>query len=230
MVFGPRVVPRDVDLVIQPEQTVAFEAQFGSLIRRRTRFGGYVLNVDGWRVDVWPLEQTWAIREGLVGPPAPANLTRSTFLNVEAVAMSLRVGRGRTIHESGFFESVRRRILDINLEANPFPDLCVVRSLIMAVTLDFSLSHRLVQYIYVHSRTLDMDALLKTQEKHYGFVKRDAAYLDSWLSLIRRHAVEGTETPLHLPRAPFKQLDLLGSGNVEMIPEPTAPLGARLSK
>jgi hypothetical protein len=225
MVFGARAAPRDVDVVVQHGGAEDIERNFGPLIRRRTRFGGYVLGINGWRVDVWPLKQTWAIRSGIIHEADPRSLTRSTFLNVEAVAVSLRThgARGRAVFENGFLEAVRTKSLDINLEANPYPALCVARSLILAATLDFSLSDRLVRYINERARSLDIEDLLRAQVSHYGFVRRYGEHLRAWLSLVRKHVHQGGSPGLRLPCVPYKQLDLLGSTNVEMMvaPEPT---------
>ena len=61
-------------------------------------------------------------------------MPKTTFLNVEAVAVELnpRPTRSRKLYESGFFEGVATETIEINLEENPFPDLCVARSLLTA--------------------------------------------------------------------------------------------------
>jgi hypothetical protein len=219
MVFGLHAIPRDVDLVIQRGQPKDIESEFLDYITRRTRFGGYVLGFKGWRVDIWPLWETWAIRQGLVGEPSPTALTQSTFLNVEAVALTLdpQGNDGRIVYDSGFFEGVQEKLLDINLEPNPYPELSIVRSLMTASKLDFALSPRLVEFIDHQSGSIDMKRLLAEQVSHYGAILRDHKYLSDCLAAIRDHMSLGNATPLRLPSRSEIQLDLLGSANMEMM-------------
>ena len=218
MLFGGRAVPRDVDLVVQSSDSEALTRILSGFVRRRTRFGGYVLGNNGWRVDVWPLEQTWALREGLVRSFDPDGLVRSTFLNIEAVAVSLRPqGRtGRVVYDNGFFESIREAVLDINLEENPYPELCIVRSLISAASLNFSLSARLAGYIHSHSRTIGIDSLLEVQVRHYGFIRHYGDYLEFWLQYIAKRLKRPRSSRVVLPQLPYGQLELLGSTNLEI--------------
>ena len=39
------------------------EERLGSIIARRTRFGGLQLKSGSWRFDVWPLSETWAFKK-----------------------------------------------------------------------------------------------------------------------------------------------------------------------
>ena len=218
MLFAGRAIPRDIDLVVQSSEPAGLSKALSGYLRRRTRFGGYVLGNKGWRLDVWPIEQTWALREGLIDSVGPEGLVRSTFLNLEAVAVSLRSrGRGgRRVYDHGFFEGVRDRLLDINLEENPYPELCIVRSLITAASLNFGLSMRLVGYIDTHSRSIGVDSLLEVQERHYGFVRRYGDYLDFWLHFLRKRIARTRSSSITLPQLPYGQLELLGSTNVEI--------------
>ncbi len=88
--------PRDVDIVIQGPPLEILRQLFEKRIARETRFGGLQLRSAEWLFDVWPLERTWAIMEDKVGVPSFSYLPRTTFLNVEAVAVDLWPARGRS--------------------------------------------------------------------------------------------------------------------------------------
>src|SRR5690349_10392761 len=60
MVFGPSPSLRDVDIVVDDESIAGITKLFRGYLRRRTRFGGLALNVQGWLIDIWSLGQTWA--------------------------------------------------------------------------------------------------------------------------------------------------------------------------
>lgn len=209
MVGGPSVVPRDIDLVVQGISADTLSSVFGTRVRRRTRFGGLHLSVDGWLFDVWPLADTWAFREGLVRSEGFSALPLTTFLNVEAVAAELGArGRSRLIHSRGFFEGIERRTLDINLEDNLFPALCVVRSLITAARLNFRLSPRLAGYISFHAKHQSTDALLAAQRSHYGAIKADGEELDQWIRNVDDQLRTSRRTPVTLPIRRGRQLEL----------------------
>src|ERR1035438_6552739 len=111
MVHGPTTEPRDIDVVVDGASIEDLTNLFQDVVVRRTRFGGLHLNVKGWMVDVWPLSDTWALRELRIGSRDFQALTRTTFLNVEAVVIDLtnRRRNGRQIYSSGFFEAIDRK-------------------------------------------------------------------------------------------------------------------------
>lgn len=170
--------PRDLDLVVDGVALPELEDRLEQYIVRRTRFGGLHLLVDKLPVDIWPLDTTWAFRERYVAQANPSELPKTTFLNVEAIVAELfpRPGRGRRIYDGGFFGALSRRLLDINLEPNPFPALCVVRAIVMGSKLNFAFSPRLVDYIKIHSLRLSWSDLESAQYGHYGRLCFDNAF------------------------------------------------------
>lgn len=209
MIGGPSVCPRDIDIVVDGVSVERIASVFAEYVERRTRFGGLHLNVDGWMFDVWPLAQTWAFREGLVPCTGFAALPKTTFLNVEAAVIQLaaRPGQRRVMHEHGFFDGVLDRTLEINLEENPFPVLCVVRSLITAARLDFKLSSRLASYILHHTAHAPVEELLAVQASHYGRIESDAEELHGWLTSIGEQQRHSARHAVRLPVVQERQLE-----------------------
>jgi len=198
MVKGWSAEPRDIDIVVDsPLSTI--ESMFADYLVRRTRFGGLHLNVRGWAVDVWPLSETWALRESLVDHKDFQALCKTTFLNVEAVAAEITTSRrlGTRVYSHGFFEGIQSRTLDINLEENPFPELCTVRALITASSLQFALSRRLAEYLLYYLRRTSFEELMSIQLSHYGFVRCNLETLIEWQNRIetQMHVAESI-TPL----------------------------------
>jgi hypothetical protein len=187
MVQGSSAEPRDIDVVVDCSSIEELERLFSDYLIRRTRFGGLHLNVRGWAVDIWPLAQTWALREGLVTDRDFHALCKTTFLNVEAITAEILPKRRSItrLYSHGFFEAVCSRTLDINLEENPFPELCAVRSLVTASSLQFGLSKRLAKYVLHYLQHTALEELVLIQLSHYGFVRCNLENLRSWSDSIK---------------------------------------------
>jgi hypothetical protein len=214
MVYGLSKPPRDVDLVIADVTTDELANVFADSMSKRTRFGGLHLRSGGWMFDVWPLSETWAFRQ--LGYPALrhdfASLPRTTFLNVEAVAVEVATPHGKTrrIHSHGFFEALSNRTVEINFEDNPFPALCVVRSLVTAARLQFSIGPKLSQYLVHYSRIFSAEELVQVQISHYGYSKLSATEFRVWLAAVEDQYRAGAARAVgvRLPVAKSQQLEL----------------------
>lgn len=203
MVYGPAKDPRDVDVVVDGASVDELSKLFGDILVRKTRFGGLHLNNKGWMIDLWPLSDTWAVRERRAGAGDFEALTRTTFLNVEAVVFELKMGRGRRVlHSSGFFEAIQRCVLDINLEENPFPELAAIRTLITAAKLRYSLSRRLARYVIHHTKKTPFEQLVSIQLQHYGKARLDEDRIRCWTETLRKQLATGS--PLRMPVAPVQ--------------------------
>lgn len=187
MVRGSKAEPRDIDVVVDCSELHQLEILFSDYFVRKTRFGGLHLNVRGWAVDIWPLSQTWALKESLVKECDFYALCKTTFLNIEAVTAEIFPKRSieRRLYSVGFFEGIQTSTLDINLEENPFPELCTIRSLITASSLQFGLSKRLAKYVIHYLQRTDFEEFISIQRSHYGFVRCDLEQLQLWTHLIK---------------------------------------------
>lgn len=162
--------PRDVDIVVDNTTTEELRAIFGTYVIGETRFGGLRLQSEGWSVDMWPLDSTWAFRSGLVAPASLENITNTVFLNIEAVALewtSLVFGRRHFFH-NGFFECLRTKTLDVVLAENPNPELCVVRTFVIARRMGFLLSPSLGSVLARIISDSSTERLMQMQMEHYG--------------------------------------------------------------
>lgn len=194
-------VPRDLDLVVSGPTGKELREVFAPQVVRETRFGGLHLHVRKLPVDIWTIESTWAFREGRVSGQDFEALPKTTFLNVEAITAELSAtsGRARRIYSHGFFEAIRDRLLEINLEDNPYPALCVVRSLITARQLDFAMGPRLIQYLHHHGSRIALEEMEAVQRAHYGHVRLDREQLHSLLGLVFQHVGSSSRAQLRLP-------------------------------
>ncbi len=106
----------DVDMVIDAPacEVVEFAAAHGA---RVNAFGGFSLVSDGWEIDFWPLESTWALREGHVELKHLEDVIRSTFFDHDAIIFD--IGRRRVICDEGYVARQPLNMLEINLMPNP---------------------------------------------------------------------------------------------------------------
>lgn len=157
--------PRDLDIVVNTADG-KLEEVVGQFPHRRNRFGGYHLEIAQTKVDIWCLENTWAFRAGLL-TASPYNLTRSVFLNIDGIAVDpFRCA----VYAEPFLEYCLTRELDIVLRENPFPDLCVLRTLVFLSKEKCSASELLREYIsdWHTNEQEDISRLQRMQMAHYG--------------------------------------------------------------
>ncbi len=185
LVHGRPGRPRDVDIVIQGPRLEILRELFGSLISRETRFGGFHLHDSEWEFDVWPLERTWGIMQDRIANPDFSNLPNTTFLNIEAAAIDIWPGTNgeRRIYsgDDQFFKAIIDRVVEVNRIENPFPELCVVRSLILVNELDFRMGPQLANYVAEHGPAISDSELETVQLRHYGEVRVQGAILREWI-------------------------------------------------
>jgi len=198
--------PRDVDIVIQGPPLEILRELFGSLISRETRFGGFHLHDAGWEFDVWPLERTWGIVQDRIAHPDFGNLPNTTFLNIEAAAIDIWPGASgeRQIYsgDDQFFKAIIDRVVEVNRIENPFPELCVVRSLVLVSELDFCIGRGLAHYVATHGPAISETELETVQHRHYGEVRVPGAILREWIKFVTTSVDGHSKGGVRLPIAP----------------------------
>lgn len=116
---------------------------------QKNRFGGYRFVAEGCSFDIWRLEDTWAVRKGMVVTSDFEGLLRTTFFNLDAIAYHLT--KKKILVQPEYFTMLESKVLDINLEANPNPAGMAARALRVVQFKDVSLSQRLCEYILQHA-------------------------------------------------------------------------------
>lgn len=195
--------PRDIDIVVSGISIEGLRDQFRESVKRETRFGGLQLQRTAWQFDVWPLEQTWALRDQAEGDARFSMLPYTTFFNLEAIAVDVWAppGQPRTVYsgDDQFFRGLLDRVLEINREENPFPALCVVRALVFASSTGFTIGRRLAEYLVRHAHISD-EELTEIQQKHYGRARLEPDVMRRWLDVAAAHVATHSHVPLSFPR------------------------------
>ena len=212
MRMGGRARPRDIDLVIDGVSVDDIADVFADASITRNRFGGLRVHAQGWAIDAWPVQETWAFSQDRLGMSASAaELPRTTFLNVEAVAVELwpRSVWHRRVYDCGFFSAFHEQTVELNFADNPFPEFAVLRSLLVACKLQFCVGPRLADYIRDRIAVESYRSLLEINRQHYPSKLLAPAILHDWIEAIQSAP---PDTPVQLPHvsygAPAKQTDL----------------------
>jgi hypothetical protein len=204
MLCGASANPRDIDIVFDGTSADKVEYFFWNHKERKNRFGGIRLRLGDCPFDVWSLGDTWAFRNEKVHHVEFASFPKTTFLNIDAIAFKWGNTSEDKIFSNGFFESILTRTLEINMEENPFPETCVVRSLMMASMLNFGIGPKLATYILRHSKTTSLKELQRIQKVHYGFVALDGEDLRSCFKAIDAQLSRSKNSAVFLPGQQLK--------------------------
>ena len=188
--------PRDIDIVVSGATISQLEERFGDIVARRTRFGGLRLQRGVWQFDVWPVGETWAFKHDHSGGTADfAALPTTTTFNLEAVAVEAWpfAGRRRALFSGNdqFFEGILSRTIELNRADNPFPELTVVRGVILASELRFKIGPRLAGYIGEVGASMNEGVVERIQASHYGHARMDSRALCDLIAMTGQRSRHG---------------------------------------
>lgn len=196
------IVPRDLDVIfgyVSMEEISSLFAAYPN--KRRTRFGGLSIQIKDWSIDIWPVLKTWAFKEGHVSGKGFADFPKTTFLDIDAVAIQLFSKRRqkRKIYSKGFFEAILNKTIEINLEDNLCPATCIVKTLVIANKFNFDLGPRLANYIVRYSSQIDPEELIEIHRARYGDIRVSLEKLHSYMKTIKEQLRVSSKQPVRLP-------------------------------
>lgn len=210
-----RFHPRDIDIIVEGASREQLQEALRGILafERFTRFGGLHLSRglssgENISFDIWTLADTWGFHSRNITPRIE-DFPKTTFLNIDSCATELIAdpGKERQLFEQGFFESISRRVLDVNYEPNPYPHVCVVRSLLLAVQLDFTIARPLAKFILENADDGGIESLMEAQQSHYGRLRCDAHELEQWLRSVWQQFNAGKHD-IYIEATPARRLDL----------------------
>lgn len=108
--------PKDIDIVVNcPKEIVSMLA--ANFDYQKSQFDGYQFTVDGVKIDVWRLQDSWAFRHKGAGPASWEGLLKNVPFNIDGV---LVFGDGNVM-ENGFFEGMNNRQIELVNPINKNP-------------------------------------------------------------------------------------------------------------
>lgn len=200
------IIPRDLDIVLGYVEIKKVSELFSDYPQRWNCYGGLSIKIKDWTFDIWSLKKTWAFVEKYVEGRGFSDFPKSTFLDIESVAVQLFTskGRKREIYSKGFFEAILRKTIEINLKDNPNPTTCIVRSLATASKFKFAIGPNLAKYITDYTDRIDLEELLKLYRARYKatFLSIEEIYL--YVKAIKEQLRVSDRKPVQLPNRPNK--------------------------
>lgn len=119
--FGVLKETSDLDFVVRCDRRMLAEV-LSVFNPTENKFGGFRFYFGNRGIDIWALEDTWAIKRGHVANRDNAvmlDLLGTTFFNIDSVYF--RVKEGNLVCSKKFFDGIKSKKLTINLYENPFP-------------------------------------------------------------------------------------------------------------
>jgi hypothetical protein len=159
--FGNIGFRSDLDFVINARDLNAFEKRMTAMAAQRNRFGGYTLPSRKWRIEVWPLERTWAHVTGHAIVRSFDDLQKVTFFDCDAAVF--KMASRQLVARSGYFEDLSARLLGINLRPTPNPTGNAVRAFRYAFRKGFRWSRPLCQFVAETIDEFGWDALVQKE-------------------------------------------------------------------
>lgn len=164
---------RDLDIVLGKK--IDFELInkyiFPNITVKMNSFGGYKILINGFRVDIWTIDNTWGIINERKNA-SKQSLINSAFFNFSAILYDFK-------SEEFYCNEIFPRFLneqeiDVVYEKNPNIPLCIVNALYYKNKLSMPLSSKLKIWIKTNfSPNLDLKGV---QIRHFGeiiFVDKD---------------------------------------------------------
>ena len=166
--FGGKNFNSDIDLVLDcsPEQLFSFFNECVYL-SRRNKFGGYRVEVGGWTVDIWPIRETWAFKQGYVFFKNRESLLLTTITNWDAIAFSFK--DRKIIARPSYLECLKLGELEIVMERNPNPIGVLMRVIRSICDRQAKiLMPKLVKYLKQELPLWSAQEIVETQENMLG--------------------------------------------------------------
>lgn len=168
---------RDIDIVVKSNNIPLFKEEIGKFIISENRFGGFKLLINNKSIDLWFVEETWAIKNflrfnsiSLPGIEYEKMLPLTVFFDITAAVYSITEEKLYMLDGFISFIENKKKVLNIVLEDNPFPALCIIKAFEYTEKYNLDFSKDLKAYILKYYK-IKSDELISTQIKHYGYLK-----------------------------------------------------------
>jgi len=156
---------RDLDIVVDSLDSVRRLLNVLPYAHKN-QFGGFKISFSFLDVDVWELDKTWGIKAKNMNT-SPTSLVNSAFFNFSGILYHLNEHRFLISEQFCYFYNTKE--MDLILEENPFPELCIVNTFYYQDKYSFKISNNLKKWIvreYAHIK--DKQRLINVQVRHYS--------------------------------------------------------------
>lgn len=176
--------PRDIDIIVDTD-AVHIDDVFEGMKYTQNRFGGYKAVYNQKEFDVWSITNNWAFKSNILDASVE-NIPKGCFYNLDATYFNITTGVGDAHY---FNDALYRKQLDIVLDdeyiyTNPFPEINIVRAIVLKRQYDVTFSEKVELYIkkWLEKTTDPVLELKYAEYKHYK--KRDKVSISEIRDLI----------------------------------------------
>lgn len=181
---------KDVDIVLTNFNQDISDYLKKYLIKRNS-IGGFKLEINKNKYDIWHFENTWGLKYyPQLDFKNKENLINSSFFNSTAIIYSIK--ESKFIYNDFFLEFYNKMILDIVFEVNPYPELCILKTLEYYDYYnkhDIKISEKLRNYVESNFEK-QFNKLETTQHNYYGKVKYDKKNIKHFYSKLKEITVD----------------------------------------
>lgn len=160
---------RDADFSIHVKDRDTWNAIINNIPNRKNRFGGYKFECQGLIIDIWDIEDTWALKSNLINIRNDNfldMLPNSVFLNMDALVYDITNDRWE---DNIYNNAIRTNVLDVVLEKNPYIELNILRAMILRKKYNMTYSERLKEIMRncLLENSDFLNLLLQIQKERY---------------------------------------------------------------
>lgn len=186
---------RDVDIFI--EGTIDLENIISNYKYRKNSFGGYKITINETNIDLWFLQDTWALNNSQTALDfdLAKYIPNTAFFNFSSIMFSFN--ENKFYYTKYFTRFLRDKKIDLVFIPNANYSLCVINSLYYSDKFKLKLTNKLKSYIkQLHHTT--RGKYYETQLKHFGEIIYSNEEIEdriSTMEIIKSKTINTSKTP-----------------------------------
>lgn len=177
---------RDIDLVVSSMDEDFLERYLWPYDFDKNSFGGYKVELPSLKIDIWHINNTWAYAKNKIdtGLFDFYDLPNTAFFNFSSIVFDF--SSQQFIYGIPFKKFLQTKELDLVLEANPLPALCIVNTLYYKRKFRLAISNNLRAYCLNHFAAYNEEDFDKTQLKHFGNILFPYPYIKEYMKVFNK--------------------------------------------
>lgn len=161
---------RDIDIVYQGDD-LELNLFLKNYNYKINSFNGYKILIGKYSVDLWKVESTWAIKNEKLRLELFDQyvLPKSTFFNFSSILFDYN--NKNFINSLEFTHFLETKVLDLVLEENPLPQLCIINTLYYKEKFKLKISEKLKKFCILFFNRFSKEDFDSIQLKHFKLIK-----------------------------------------------------------
>lgn len=174
---------RDIDIVYQGDDLdlIRFLKNYDYEINS---FSGFKITIGEYQIDLWKIDSTWAIENSKLESELFNQyvLPDSAFFNFSAIVYDFF--NEKFIFSHKFLDFLNTKTLDLVLEDNPLPQLCIINTIYYREKFGLKISSPLKNYCVKYFHHFKESEYESIQIKHFQEVKYSFNYLKNIINVF----------------------------------------------